>query len=149
MLFVFVFTKMLNWTRITNTSYNCCWPFRSANYNTQHIPQTTNMAVRDPYLKTIIRDRSLNRQTSGYTYAQIPYIEKLAFPHFLRSIRFFCFAMLQTPNFFVCGCAIFVTDAKPGSFLWIDSFPQFGSMNRYVSIHLFSKNSGLFYQWNI
>ncbi len=32
-----------------------------------------------------IRDRSLNRQTSDYTHAQISYIKRLAFPHFLRS----------------------------------------------------------------
>ncbi len=60
------------------------------------------MAVGDPYPEMVICDISLNRQTSDYTYAQIPYIERLAFPNFLRSIRFFCVAMLQTP--FVCMC---------------------------------------------
>ncbi len=35
-------------------SYKCCRPFRSANYNTQHIPQTTNMVATDPYPKTVI-----------------------------------------------------------------------------------------------
>ncbi len=41
------------------------------------------MAVRDPYSEMVTRDRSLNRQTSDYMYPQIPYIERLAFPHFL------------------------------------------------------------------
>ncbi len=89
-------------------------------YNTQHTPQTTNMAVGDPYPEMVIRDISLNRQTSDYAYAQIPYIERLAFPNFLRSIRFFCVAMLRTPFFVcvcVCVCAISISDAKPDSFL--------------------------------
>ncbi len=30
--------------------------------------------------KRSIRDRSLNRQTSGYTYVRIPYIERLVLP---------------------------------------------------------------------
>ncbi len=58
-------------------SYKCYRPFRSANYNTQHIPQTTNMDATDPHTKRSIRDRSLNRQTFGYTYVRIPYIERL------------------------------------------------------------------------
>ncbi len=61
-------------------SYKCCRPFRSANYNTPHIPQTTNMVATDPYPKRSIRDRSLNRQTSGYTYVRIPYIERHVLP---------------------------------------------------------------------
>ncbi len=35
------------------------------------------MVATDPYPKRSIRDRSLNRQTSGYTYVRIPYIERL------------------------------------------------------------------------
>ncbi len=97
------------------------------------------MAVRHPYPKTVICDRSLNHQTSGYTYAQTPYIEILAFPHFLRSIHFFRVAMLQTPNFFV----ISVTDVI--NFWELILSPQFGSMNRFVDIYLFSNNSGSFY----
>ncbi len=58
----------------------------------------------------VIRDRSLNRQTSDYTHAQIPYIKRLAFPHFLRSIRFFRVVMLQTLF------AITVSVAKPDPF---------------------------------
>ncbi len=75
------------------------------------------MAVGVPYPKMVIRDRSLNRQTSDYTHAQIPYIKILAFPHFLRSIRFFRVVMLQTLF------AISVSDAKPD---------PFGSKNRFI-----------------
>ncbi len=57
-------------------------PFGSANYNTQHTPQTTNMAVGDPYPKTLIRDRSLNRQASDYTRAQMTYIKDTHFHTF-------------------------------------------------------------------
>ncbi len=32
--------------------------------------------------KRSIRDRSLNRQTFGYTYVRIPYIERLVLPTF-------------------------------------------------------------------
>ncbi len=32
------------------------------------------------YTKRSIRDRSLNRQTFGYTYVRIPYIERLVLP---------------------------------------------------------------------
>ncbi len=35
------------------------------------------MVATDPYPNRSIRNRSLNRQTSGYTYVRIPYIERL------------------------------------------------------------------------
>ncbi len=38
------------------------------------------MVATDPYPKRSIRDRSLNRQTFGYTYDRIPYIERLVLP---------------------------------------------------------------------
>ncbi len=88
-----ILTNIFVFTKIQTLSYKCCRPFRSANYNTQHIPQTTNMVATDPYPKRSIRDRSLNRQTSGYTCVRIPYIERLVLPMFLRSIRFFRLAM--------------------------------------------------------
>ncbi len=102
------------------------------------------MVVGVPFPKMVIRDRSLNRQTSDYTHAQIPYIKRLTFPHFLRSIRFCRVVMLQTLF------AISVSVAKPD---------PFGSTNRFkepihrllkssrcdVSIQFFSNNSGSFY----
>ncbi len=38
------------------------------------------MVATDPHPKRSIRDRSLNRQTYGYTYVRIPYIERLVLP---------------------------------------------------------------------
>ncbi len=38
------------------------------------------MVATDPYPIRYIRDRSLNRQTFGYTYVRIPYIERLVLP---------------------------------------------------------------------
>jgi len=73
---------------------------------------------------------------------------KTRFPHFLRSTCFFRVTTLQTPTFLcvcVCGCTISISDAKPDSFLGIDSFLQFSSMNRFIGIHLFSNNAGSFY----
>ncbi len=67
------------------------------------------MVVADPYPKMVIPDRSLNRRTSDYTHAQIPYIKRLAFSHFLRSLHFFRVAIVTNP-LFVCVCVIFISD---------------------------------------
>ncbi len=44
------------------------------------------MVATDPYPKRSIRDRSLNRQTSGYTYVRIPYIERLVLLTFFTKV---------------------------------------------------------------
>ncbi len=65
------------------------------------------MAVRDPYPEMVICDRSLNRQTSDYTYAQIPYKERLAFPH-ICEVYTSSVLRCYTPKLFcvwVCVCA--------------------------------------------
>jgi len=97
---IFVFTK------IQMLSYKCRRPLQAFQVSELQNPAYTlnyKHGCQGPTSKTVYRRQSSkSSRADDYTYTQTPYIERLAFPHFLRSICFFHLAMLQTHFCEIC-----------------------------------------------
>ncbi len=93
-----ILTNIFVSTKIQTLSYKCCRPFRSANYNTQHIHRTTNMVATNPYIYKTVYTRQISKSSDFWLYVRSDtlYRKTHITNAFLQSIRFFCLAMLKT-----------------------------------------------------
>ncbi len=85
-----ILTNIFVSTKIQTLSYKCCRPFRSANYNTQHIHRTTNMVATIHTYKTVYT-RQISKSSDFWLYVRSDtlYRKTRITNAFLQSIRFF------------------------------------------------------------